>query len=126
MAGGGLHSGLFHPAIVVDIGLVLASASGLESGVRLGLGYWGTLLVPLHRTGMELLLLRQLVESLVVVHGVVVFPQLLLAARLECRSRCWLVVQRMVGLARRILPLVVLSTWVLESPLAALLLVESK
>jgi hypothetical protein len=74
---------------------------------------------------LELLLLRQLVGS-VVVYAVVVVSEHLLAADLERGGRCRIVVWRVVGLAERLLPLVVLPSRMLESPLAALLLAESE
>jgi len=125
MARGGLHTGLFHPTRLVDTRLAVAATLGVESRVGLGLGLGRVVFLALHWAGLELLLLRQLVGS-VVVHTVVVVSESLLAADLErgCRDR--IVVWRMVGLAGRLLPLVVLSIRMLESPLAALLLAESE
>jgi hypothetical protein len=108
MARGGLHAGLFHTTCLVDTRLAVAAAPGVE--------FW---------SGLELLLLRQLVGS-VVVYAVVVVSEHLLAADLERGGRCRIVVWRVVGLAERLLPLVVLPSRMLESPLAALLLAESE
>jgi len=125
MARGGLHAGLFHTTCLVDTRLAVAAAPGVEFRAGLGLGLRRVVLLALHWSGLELLLLRQLVGS-VVVYAVVVVSEHLLAADLERGGRCRIVVWRVVGLAERLLPLVVLPSRMLESPLAALLLAESE
>jgi|GEM_PF-4137126 hypothetical protein len=110
---------------MVDTGLAMASAFSPGSWFGLGLGLRRLVLILLHWARLELLLLRKLVGP-VVVHPLVVFSEHLLATDLEYRRGSGMVVQRLVGLAGKILPVVVLSTWLLESPLAALLLVESE